>query len=193
MAENNSSAISNLNREWKVFQDRRGYSQVEASQKLGWSDSFFGSLLRGTHPLSLDNLIKIADFLDISPTKIDPSYERPRVDFYEITGTTSGKPPPAPVRYFHPGRLQFWCDKPVPIFNDSRLIQGHRAVQWSAGTTLFCIDEDVPLRVDDNFLANNIPYWLVFRPGKDTVSINNTKKPNFFKGEVHRIVGIHLL
>lgn len=193
MTENNSSTICNLNREWKIFQDQTGYSQVDASKELGWSDSFFGSLLRGTHPLSLDNLIKVANFLNVSPSKIDPNYERPRVDFYEISGTTSGKTPPAPFRYFHPGKIQFWCDKPVPIYSDSRLTQAHRLVQWSAGVTLFCIDEDVPLRVDDNFLTNNIPYWLVIRPGKNAVSIHNTKKPTFFKAEIYRVVGIHLL
>jgi transcriptional regulator with XRE-family HTH domain len=70
--------ISNLNTEWEAFSRANKVTRRDASQQLGWSDSFFGAILRGESNLSLENLIKISNYLEISPTRIDPDYLTPK-------------------------------------------------------------------------------------------------------------------
>jgi hypothetical protein len=187
-----SATIFNLNNEWDFYSKRYSINKQEASLQMGWSVSFFGSLLRGSSSLSLENLIKIANYMQISPRRIDPDYLSPAVDSYDIHGTTSGAEPPAGIRYFKPGKLQYWVDKRVPIYNNSAT-EKHRIQYFSEGLTLFCTEEDVPHRIDKNFLTNAIPFWLVFSPTKETVAIHSTKKPAQKQGKVYRIVGLHML
>ena len=74
MTQKNSNTIYNLKNEWNHFSSKNKITQSDASRKIGWSGSFFGSILRGESNLSLENLIKIANFLRISPRRIDTEY-----------------------------------------------------------------------------------------------------------------------
>ena len=52
----------------KIRQKRAstGLSQDAVSEKVGLSESFYGHIERGTKVLSVESLIKIADYLDLS-------------------------------------------------------------------------------------------------------------------------------
>ena len=71
-------ALANLNREWEAFSKKNRVTRKDASRQLGWSDSFLGQILRGDSGLSLESLIKISNYLEISPTRIDPDYLTPK-------------------------------------------------------------------------------------------------------------------
>ena len=78
MHHKTNRALANLNREWEAFSKKNRVTRKDASRQLGWSDSFLGQILRGDSGLSLENLIKISNYLEISPTRIDPDYLTPK-------------------------------------------------------------------------------------------------------------------
>jgi len=191
MTQKNSNTIYNLKNEWNHFSSRNKITQSDASRKIGWSGSFFGSILRGESNLSLGNLIKIANFLRISPRRIDPEYLGADVSSYKIYATSSGTKPPAQFRTFFPADINIWADKDVPIFTENQK-KPHRLKFFSKGLTFNCSSQDFP-DLDENFLNSNTPYWLILRPGKKTICITSREKPSFRGAKVLRIVGLHMI
>jgi len=191
MPKKNSDTISNLKEEWKYFSRINKTTQIEASRQMGWSDSFFGSILRGDSNLSLENLIKISNFLKIAPHRINPEHRNSNITSYTIHETTSGKNPPAPVRNFAFGTINIWADKAVPVFAESEN-KSHRIQYFSKGLTLVCSAKDFP-SVDDNFLNIITPYWLVLQPNKETICITSKAKPNIQGAKVLRVIGLHMV
>jgi len=191
MTHKNSNTTYNLKNEWNHFSSKNKITQSHASRKMGWSDSFFGSILRGESNLSLENLIKIANFLRISPRRIDPEYLGADVASYKIYATSSGKKPPAQFRAFSPADTNIWADKPVPIFTENQK-KPHRLKYFSKGLTFNCTTQDFP-DLDENFLNSNTPYWLILRSGKETICITSREKPSFRDAKVLRIVGLHMI
>jgi transcriptional regulator with XRE-family HTH domain len=187
----NSNTIYNLKNEWHHFSRKNDITQIEASRQMGWSSSFFGSILRGESNLSLENLIKIANFLKISPLRINPEYRSSDVASYKIYATSSGKNPPADFRYFSPGDINIWADTRVPIFTENQK-KPHRLKYFSKGLTFMCSTQDFP-DLDENFLNSNTPYWLILRPEKETICITSREKPSFRDAKVLRIVGLHMI
>lgn len=191
MPIDNKNIIYNLRNEWQHFLSKNKSTQIAASRQLGWSDSFFGSILRGESNLSLKNLVKIANFLKISPSRIDPSYRPSDISSYSIHGTTSGKKPPATTRHYLPGGTNIWADKRVPIFSESEH-KSHRIQYFSKGLTLICSSKRFP-SFDENFLNINTPYWLILRPKKEAICITSKEKPEIRGAKVLRIVGLHMV
>ena len=191
MRQKNSNTIYNLKNEWNHFSSKNKMTQIEASHQMGWSGSFFGSILRGDSNLSLENLIKIANFLKISPRRINPEYRDSDVASYKIYATSSGKNPPAHFRYYLPGNTNVWVDTRVPVFTENEK-KPHRLKYFSKGLTFICSTQDFP-DLDENFLNSNTPYWLILRPEKETICITSRAKPSFRSAEVLRIIGLHMI
>ena len=64
--------LENLQREWKLKKQRDKVTQTEAAAKIGWTQSAFSQYLSGTTELNPSAIIKLAKYLDIPPSKIDP-------------------------------------------------------------------------------------------------------------------------
>ena len=80
-----SIAISLLKQEWDIYSKNHKVTQAQASKKLGWSSSFFGSLLRGTSSVGVENQIKIANLFGIDPHKLNPETNVPLLPAFQFT------------------------------------------------------------------------------------------------------------
>lgn len=57
---------------WQAKKDREKITQLEANKQLGWSPSVFGQYINGLMPIGMEALVKIADFLGVTPYDLDP-------------------------------------------------------------------------------------------------------------------------
>ena len=204
-----SSTISRLNEEWKIYAKKNRVTQIEVSKKLGWSDSFFGSILRGKSHLSSENLIKIINLLKISTASINASVHIPKLASMPIYRTSSGKPSPAEFKRFamsDPMRVAIWIDEPVIIRASSgakstrnpayRLSwtdepeEGSVIGLFRKGHTLFCTRDDLPANPDPLFIPDDVPMWAILTNGEPLEVSIGRKKPKVLGSEVLRVVGV---
>lgn len=176
-----------LKTEWQIFKKSTGTTQQEVSKKLGWSVSFFGKILNGNNECSSENLIKICNFLDIPPTRIDPDFNQQIKGLFEIEYTTSGDPPPKDRKMFRPhnhGRVIVWNDVLLEIKS------GAKKVSWiPAQTTLICSAEPVVQRSDPSFPLSKTTFWLVI-DGKKPVVYAQEQPPKRKGATVLRITAV---
>lgn len=64
-----------LQLEWRLKKQKLKITQAEAAAHIGWTQSAFSQYLNGTTKLNPSAIIKFATFLDIPPSKIDPSLQ----------------------------------------------------------------------------------------------------------------------
>lgn len=64
--------VQNFKRIWSQKQKELQITQVQASKKLGFTQGAFSQYLNGITELNAPAIVKIADFLQIPPTDIDP-------------------------------------------------------------------------------------------------------------------------
>ena len=185
----NSNAISPLRREWDIYSQKTKMNQTQASKKLGWSSSFFGSLLRGNSTVGVENQIKIANLFGIDPLVLDPETNVPRFLSLPIYRTTSGKPPPADSKLFpvfDPDRVCIWSDEVIliitgagydreagPLGTEKDTVVG----MVPKGVTLLCTKIDYPANLDVNFPSDDLPTWLILEEGKSAKVYISRQKP----------------
>ena len=184
-----SIAISLLKQEWDIYSKNHKVTQAQASKKLGWSSSFFGSLLRGTSSVGVENQIKIANLFGIDPHKLNPETNVPLFLSLPIYRTTSGKPPPADSKLFpvfDPDRVCIWSDEVVLVMAGG----GYDREEWPPstekdtvvgmvpkGVTLLCSKIDYPANLDPGFPSDDLPTWLILEEGKSAKIYISRQKP----------------
>ena len=184
-----SNAISPLRREWDIYSQKTKMTQAQASKKLGWSSSFFGSLLRGSSTVGVENQIKIANLFGIDTLMLYPETNVPRFHRLPIYRTTSGKPPPADSKLFpvfDPNRVCIWSDEVVlvmtgagydredgPLGTEKDTVVG----MVPKGVTLLCTKIDYPANLDVNFPLDDLPSWLILEEGKSAKIYISRQKP----------------
>ena len=183
-----SNAISPLRREWDIYSQKTKMNQTQASKKLGWSSSFFGSLLRGNSTVGVENQIKIANLFGIDPLMLNPETNVPRFLSLPIYRTTSGKPPPADSKLFpvfDPDRVCIWSDEVIliitgagydregPLGTEKDTVVG----MVPKGVTLLCTKIDYPANLDVNFPSDDLPTWLILEEGKSAKVYISRQKP----------------
>jgi transcriptional regulator with XRE-family HTH domain len=184
-----SIAISLLKQEWDIYSKNHKVTQAQASKKLGWSSSFFGSLLRGTSSVGVENQIKIANLFGIDPHKLNPETNGPLFLSLPIYRTTSGKPPPADSKLFpvfDPDRVCIWSDEVVLVMAGG----GYDREEWPPstekdtvvgmvpkGVTLLCTKIDYPANLDPGFPSDDLPTWLILEEGKSAKIYISRQKP----------------
>ena len=184
-----SIAISLLKQEWNIYSKNHKVTQAQASKKLGWSSSFFGSLLRGTSSVGGENQIKIANLFGIDPLKLNPECRVPRFLSLPIYRTTSGKPSPADSKLFpvfDADRVCVWSDEVVmvmtgagydredgPLGTEKDTVVG----MVPKGVTLLCTKIDYPANLDVNFPSDDLPTWLILEEGKSAKIYISRQKP----------------
>lgn len=57
---------------WMAKKERERITQDDANATLGWSPSSFGQYINARIPMGLEATIKIADFLGVKPSELDP-------------------------------------------------------------------------------------------------------------------------
>lgn len=67
------ATLNNLQHLWKTKKRVEKITQAEAAAKLGWTQSAFSQYLNGTTALNAAAILKLAKYLNVRPTDIDPS------------------------------------------------------------------------------------------------------------------------
>ena len=71
--KNTPVAVTNLRKIWEQKKHEMEITQIEAAEKLGWTQGAFSQYLNGITQLGPSAVIKIANFLDVDPLAIDPN------------------------------------------------------------------------------------------------------------------------
>lgn len=66
-------AVTNLRKIWDQKKHQLEITQVEAAEKLGWTQGAFSQYLNGITELGPTATIKLANFLGVDPEEIDPA------------------------------------------------------------------------------------------------------------------------
>jgi transcriptional regulator with XRE-family HTH domain len=66
-------AVTNLRKIWEQKKRQLELTQVEAADKLGWTQGAFSQYLNGITELGPAATIKLANFLGVDPEEIDPA------------------------------------------------------------------------------------------------------------------------
>lgn len=67
-----ATRLENLQREWRLKKQRDKATQTQAAAEIGWTQSAFSQYLSGTTELNPSAIIKLAKYLDVPPSAIDP-------------------------------------------------------------------------------------------------------------------------
>jgi len=67
-------SVKNLRRIWNERKERFQYKQHEVAEGLGWTQGAFSQYLNNITQLNSDAVVKLANFLEVSPSVIDPDF-----------------------------------------------------------------------------------------------------------------------
>ena len=89
--ENLPIPVQNLRRIWEQFKKEHKITQAEAASELGWGQSNFSHYIANINKLNPPTIFKLAVFLQVDPTEIDPTCfdDLPETQFVRAE-TTSG-------------------------------------------------------------------------------------------------------
>lgn len=119
-------AVENLKRIWNIRKREMDITQVEAAEKLNWTQGAFSQYLNAITEMSPQTIIKLANFLDVDPIEIDPDIDKslPDVTTYPITHNLSDPTIKAnkTLTYHNVITLQFvTVDKEMELLKDNGL------------------------------------------------------------------------
>ena len=66
-------AVQNLRQIWAVKKVEMEFNQTEAAKELGWSQGAISHYLNNIKDLGAAAVVKLANFLNVDPTEIDPA------------------------------------------------------------------------------------------------------------------------
>jgi transcriptional regulator with XRE-family HTH domain len=83
--------VRNLRRIWDKKKAEMNFTQVQAAKELGWSQGAISHYLNAITDLGPPAVIKLANFLGVAPTDIDPDVVKhlPNVQSYNVTRTAA--------------------------------------------------------------------------------------------------------
>lgn len=87
------TAVKNLRKIWDQKKEKFELNQTDAAKKLGWTQGAFSQYLNNITELNTDAVAKLANFLEVDPHEIDPTYcpieaDRFRVPITWVHGKT---------------------------------------------------------------------------------------------------------
>ena len=96
-------AVQNLRRIWNQKQREMQINQSQAAEELGWTQGALSQYLNNITELNAAAVIKLANFLDVSPTDIDPSVQNifHKVESIEIRYHSTSRSPVNETAHSH--------------------------------------------------------------------------------------------
>jgi len=83
MKEDIPIAVQNLRKFWSAKKADEGITQNQAAKALGWTQSGFSHYISNITELNSRAVMKLANFLKVAPTKIDPDvYSEYPIEYY---------------------------------------------------------------------------------------------------------------
>lgn len=109
MKEDIPLAVQNLRKFWSAKKANEGITQNQAAKALGWTQSGFSHYISNITELNSRAVFKLANFLNVSPVKIDPNVydEYPSLFFAQIAESTKIEKLQAPLP-FADGNVYVW-------------------------------------------------------------------------------------
>ena len=124
----NNKAVENFKRIWDIRKREMDITQVEAAEKLNWTQGAFSQYLNAITEMSPQTIIKLANFLDVDPLEIDPDIDKslPDITTYPITHNLSNPniETNQTITYHNIMNLQFiTVDKEIELVKDGGFSQ----------------------------------------------------------------------
>ena len=138
----NNKAVENFKRIWNIRKREMDITQVEAAEKLNWTQGAFSQYLNAITEMSPQTIIKLANFLDVDPLEIDPDIDKslPDITTYPITHNLSDPNVKTnkTLTYHNIINLQFiTVDKEIELVKDNGLSP---PAKYPAGVQIGYID-----------------------------------------------------
>lgn len=77
-------AVQNLRKLWQHKKVTENMTQTEAANKLGYTQSALSHYLVNITSLNVEAIIKLANFLEVPPTEIDPDFTEELPEYFSI-------------------------------------------------------------------------------------------------------------
>lgn len=122
-------AVQNLRRIWEAKKIEMQFNQTGAAKELGWTQSAISHYLNNITEMGTGAIVKLANFLDVDPTEIDPSIVSKLPNVHKIPLTKGSDDLTRPVNRLAYGRddipfIWVHVDSDIPIEGTSVIIYG---------------------------------------------------------------------
>ena len=114
------AAVNNLRRIWDEKKAEMKFTQVQAAEKLGWTQGAISHYLNNITELGPAATIKFANFLGVDPSEIDPEVieHLPNIYTRVIKYDIANLKKPINAKQFHKEvKSQFWVEALASDFN----------------------------------------------------------------------------
>ncbi|MEK9655668.1 MAG: helix-turn-helix transcriptional regulator [Halieaceae bacterium] len=82
-----------INSIWQAKKAKEKITQADVNRELGWTSSVFSQYLTGKMALGLDSLVKLCNYLGVSPYDVDPDlakrFPAPPAEFRDLEAELS--------------------------------------------------------------------------------------------------------
>jgi len=121
----NNKAVENFKRIWNIRKREMEITQVEAAEKLNWTQGAFSQYLNNITEMSPQTIIKLANFLDVAPSEIDPDIDKSLPDVFTYPVTHNLSDPNLEINettnYYSIDVKYITVDKPIELLKDNGL------------------------------------------------------------------------
>jgi len=190
----------NLRNEWERFRTLKPtLTQTALSKNLGYSSSVFGKMLNGTTELTMETVVKIANYFEVPPTRIDNEWVHTQYGEFNVQRTSSGYPAPAKTKLHKTiavGRYVVWNDCNLAIERGDDFEDFPKSAVQSGfipNTTIICVPADTVSFSDPAFPPSSPPIYLIVPEEGKLRAIATAIKPSVKNTTVYRVTGILLL
>jgi len=139
------AAVNNLRRIWNEKKAEMKFTQVQAAEKLGWTQGAISHYLNNITELGPAATIKFANFLDVDPSEIDPEVTEHLPNIYTrvIKYDIGNLKKPINRKQFHKEvKSQFWVEALASDFPSDIVVKGAQFIGVCA--LRVCVLKDHP-------------------------------------------------
>lgn len=198
------SPAKNLKRIWEDKAHELKFTQRQAAKKLDWSQGAISQYLNGITHLSPQAIVKMANFLGVSPHDIDPNLDPgtiPQKGYFPVLGNTSGAPITVDRKLFNMiGMDQGILHVDKSIEYQSIVLNKFgkpeiKTYKMDAGINLVVVSAEKNYQVDayadPNFPPLKPNVWLVIHKSKKPAKMfRQDDKPEAKNAKIYRVRAI---
>lgn len=206
---NQLTPAENFKRIWKEKKREMNLTQTQAAEQLGWTQGAFSQYLNNLTDLGPATILKLANFLGVPPTDIDPTLKEilPHKVEYPIRQTATGKPRESDtIRFLQPAdkdMFVIYLDKAIKVElneldeSDVPWLEGQQEQKLPQYSSLLCTeayDRQIGTR-SDHYQSTQHGLWVIkFKSSKAIRIFRSIKAPILRNMEyVAKILSVYLV
>jgi len=201
----------NFRRIWTQKKRELNLTQTQAAEKLGWTQGAFSQYLNNLTDLGPATVLKLANFLGVPPTDIDPTLKEilPKKVEYPIRQTATGKPRESDtIRFLQPAdkdMFVIYLDKAIkvelyelkPGVDIKWLEEGSQEQRMPQYSSLVCTeayDRQIGTR-SDYYQSTQHGLWVVKFKNSEAIRIFRSVEPPVLRNMeyVAKILSVYLV